>query len=91
MAKQKYLICKRVSCPGYTVPGSLPSGCAKCAELVWIAPSGFLLQQDNPGIKILCLECGLQQMATEPGEIGELTPAQLVEIEEWRRENEKEN
>lgn len=86
MPEMKALISMRVSHHGYVVPGSLQGKCSECGELVWIAPSSWLFIHDNPGMKILCNECGLKQMMDEPGEIEMPTPAQLDEIKEYLKE-----
>ena len=80
---KKILISNQVSYPGYVVPGSLQDKCSRCGEPVWISPSSLLILHDNPGTDIACTECGLKQMATEPGEIDKPTPAQRDEIEEY--------
>lgn len=81
--EKKVLISNRVSYPGYVVPGSLKDRCSRCGEWVWISPSSLLILHDNPGMGILCAECGLEGIATEPSKIDLPTPAQLDEIAEY--------
>ena len=82
----KVLICMPTSFKGYVVPGSLPDKCSKCGQPVWVAPSSWLIRQDNPGMEVLCMPCALRQMkkAKHP-EIENITPAQAEEIEEYLR------
>jgi len=85
MSEERALICKLVGSPGYVVPGSLPIKCSQCGQPVWVAPSGWLLLHDDPAAVILCMTCGLAIMTKHKGRIQDLTPAQMEEIEEYRR------
>jgi len=90
MAEEKtILMCMRVTHPGYRVPGSLRVQCADCGELVSVSPSGWLVLHDSPGAEIVCVECGLKRMLAEPGEIKLPSLAQLDEIKEYLRHEEK--
>lgn len=90
MAEEKtILICMRVTHPGYHVPGSLHVQCTDCSELVWVSPSGWLVLHDSPGAEIVCVECSLNRMLAEPGEIKLPSPAQLEEIKEYLRHEEE--
>lgn len=83
--EQKILICWPVSFPGYVVPGSLPMKCRECDKPVWVSPASMLLLHDNPEMTILCEPCVFAHMATHEGTIDALTPAQIEEIEEFKR------
>ncbi|GAH91045.1 unnamed protein product [marine sediment metagenome] len=83
MLEQTVLVCKPVGSLGYVVPGSLPGECSQCGKPVWIAPSSWFLLHDNPETIILCRTCGFANMAKDKGEIQELTPAQVEEIQEY--------
>ncbi|GAI13658.1 unnamed protein product [marine sediment metagenome] len=85
MPEPGVLIAMPVDYPGYVVPGSLHGVCHKCRRGVWIAPSSWLILHDNPDIEVLCWVCAFAGMEKAPGEFMALTPAQLQEIEEWRR------
>jgi len=85
MPEPAVLICMPVDHPGYVVPGSLHESCHKCGRGVWISPSSWFLLHDNPGAEVLCTDCALDRMGKEPGRIMEFTPAQVHEIEEYRR------
>jgi len=58
--------------------------CAQCGQLVWLSPSSFILLHDNPGARVLCWDCGQQELRQHPGEIMPISPAQQDEIEEYR-------
>lgn len=80
------LVCMPISWRGYVVPGSLPDKCAECGQPVWVAPSGFLIIHDNPGIQLQCLSCVSNRIVNKgPVLVHDATPAQLDEIEEYRR------
>lgn len=81
-----YIACCRVANVSYVVPGSLTANCTKCGELVLFSPSSLEIRQDNPHSQFLCIECALVSMEEQGGEIAELTPAQVQEIEEYRRQ-----
>ena len=84
MPERKTLMCQLVSFRGYVVPGSLPEKCSKCGGLVWVSPSSLLILHDNPGIEILCIPCGLEQMKKDKHpEIRDITRAQAEEIQEY--------
>jgi len=83
-----YILCMPVSHPGYVVPGSLKVKCEQCPELVFVAPSSWLIRHDNPGAKIICMKCALSEMESEGGEIMDITPAQLGEIQDYKHSNE---
>lgn len=85
MTRPDYIVCCRVANASYIVPGSLTANCAKCGELVLVSPSSLEIRQDNPDSQFLCKECALPMMKEHVGEIMELTPAQVKEIEEYRR------
>lgn len=85
MPEHHFIISNRVSYPGYVVPGSLQVKCSQCGELVWIAPSSWLIMQDNPGTEILCMECGHNMRVVEPGVVEPPTLAQLDELKEKHR------
>lgn len=80
-------ICCRVADARYVVPGSLTAKCAKCGERVWVAPSSLEIRQDNPDSQFVCNQCAFAQMEQCGGEVEimELTPAQIKEVEEYRR------
>jgi len=83
MPKCESIISTRVSHCHYVVPGSVELNCSICGELVWLSPSSFSFLDSNPGIEILCMECGFNRIEANPGEIRSLTPAQLNEIKEY--------
>lgn len=85
MPEQHFIISPRVSFPGYVVLGSLQVKCSHCGELVWVAPSSWLIMHDNPETEILCTECGRNLMVLQPIEVVLPTPAQLDELEEKHR------
>jgi len=91
MKQPDYIICCRVAKASYIVPGSLTANCSKCGELVLVSPSTLEIRQNSPESKFLCVECGLAEMERTGGEITELTPAQIKEIDEYRggRDGEK--
>jgi len=76
------LICMPINFNGYVVPGSLKVKCDRCSELVWVAPSGWLV----PNKDIICWHCGFAEMEKEGTTTVRVTPAQLEEIEEYRRQ-----
>lgn len=83
MPKCEAIISTRVSrCP-YVVPGSVKVKCSICGELVWLSPSSLSFLHSNPGIDILCMECGFKRIEVKPGEIQPPTPAQRNEIKEY--------
>jgi hypothetical protein len=84
MPEPTVLIAMPVDHPGYVVPGSLHYVCTQCHRGVWIAPSSWLIMHENPGIEVLCWGCAFDRIDKEGGEMMELTPAQIQEIEEWR-------
>lgn len=86
MARPDYFVCCRVANVSYVVPGSLTANCAKCGELVLVSPSSLEIRQDNPDSQFICMECVLPIMEEHGGEIAQLTPAQVQEIEEYRRQ-----
>jgi len=85
MPEESALICKPVASPGYVVPGSLPSKCSQCGQPVWVAPSSWLLLYDSPTTAILCMACASANMAKHKVKIQELIPAQMEEIEKYRK------
>lgn len=85
MSEQKVLIAMPVDHHGYVVPGSLRWICHECHRGVWIAPSSWLIMHDDPAMEVLCWTCAAARMEKEPGEMVELTPAQIEEIEEYQR------
>lgn len=87
MPEQTVLICRPMSYAGYVVPGSLPMRCANCDTGVWVSPASMLIVCDDPGMIILCQNCGTKCMAKCPGPIEPPTPAQLEEIEEYVRDS----
>jgi len=89
MPETKTLICMPTSFKGYVVPGSLPDKCSKCGQPVWVAPSSWLIMQDNPSMEVLCKPCLLDQVkkAKHP-KLEDITPAQAEEIEEYLRKSE---
>lgn len=80
-----YIVCCRVANVSYVVPGCLTANCAKCGELVLVSPSSLEIRQGNPNSQLICIECVLPIMEEHGGEIAELTPAQVQEIEEYRK------
>lgn len=84
MPRPDYIICMPVSHPGYVVPGSLTAKCEQCPNLVWVSPSSWLVRNDNPSAKIICMECGLSKIEREGGEMMDITPAQAREIREYQ-------
>jgi len=89
MPERKTLITTPVSLGGYMVPGGLQDKCSKCGQLVWVSPSSWLIMHDNPGMVILCMPCALVKLKEDKQfEIGDITPAQAEEINEYLRSEE---
>lgn len=80
--KVDVIVSCRVANAKHRVPGSLTANCTLCGELVLMSPSTLEIRKDNPDSRVLCMKCALP---LEGGEIMELTPAQLKEIEDWRQ------
>lgn len=75
------LICMPVTVKGYIVPGSLKVKCDRCPQLVWVAPSGWLI----PNKEILCWSCAIPQLEKDKDAVIKVTTAQLDEIREYNR------
>lgn len=84
MYEKKTLVCVPVSRRGYVTPGSLQDKCSKCGQLVWIAPSSWLILHDNPGTEILCMPCTLMGIEKDKDfKIEDITLAQAEEFNEY--------
>jgi hypothetical protein len=85
VSEEIVIICMPVTASGYVVPGAVQVKCSGCQELVWVAPSSWLVMADNPGSKVLCWSCGADTIRANPGPMKFGTRAQIEEVEEWRR------
>ena len=90
MTRPDYIVCcpvaNAVAKGSYIVPGSLTASCIKCGQPVLVSPSSLEVRQDNPDAQFLCMECALISMEKIGGEIIEFTPAQIQELDEYRRQ-----
>jgi len=84
-AEHKVLMCMPVSHKGYVVPGSIQVKCQRCSRLVWLAPSSQQIAAGDSNTKIWCGGCVAAQIEREGGELAELTPKQMEEIAEYRK------
>ena len=83
--EHKAVMCMPVSYKGYVVPGSIQVKCQRCSQLVWLAPSSQQIVAGDSNTKIWCPACALTQIEKEGGGIAELTPKQMEEIAEYRK------
>lgn len=84
-----YLVAARVEPGVHEVPGSKRMRCDECHHEVTVAPSGQRrLEKWGPGVKVLCVPCGLQGMREDPDrEVMAPAPDQLAEIIGYMRRN----
>jgi len=80
MAEEELVIVTRRVEQGLTlVAGSKQDRCSECGEPVWVSPSSVRVMEDNPGSRILCLQCALP--TPEDAVVLPLDDNQVAEIE----------
>lgn len=74
----------------YRVPGSVVEYCAACKTPVSLSPSSQKILAETPGARARCVDCAMAAMREDgDAEVTPPTPAQVTEIEAWRRSREK--
>lgn len=69
--------CSRMDEP---IPDSAHEPCTECGVECWVSPSTELIRARNPGLRIMCSDCGVTFMLERRGRFHRLEGDQVAEL-----------